>query len=163
MAYPLCRISRRLLPDWLSARNLGGGPRPRELIEACRLGPAPLDLKAGFNPDQPRVPAGNSDGGQWTSDETLSASALEGVGSSMPPQGAPSSAVRGTGPKYQLIKKPPEDAKVVAPPDGVPIRGGNPPKPLIAPPHADYRKVYAQAERSRDGHFGSNTRALTQP
>lgn len=23
--------------------------------------------KAGFNPDQPRVPAGNSDGGQWTS------------------------------------------------------------------------------------------------
>lgn len=26
--------------------------------EACR--------KAGFNPDQPRVPAGNPDGGQWT-------------------------------------------------------------------------------------------------
>jgi len=24
--------------------------------------------KAGFNPDQPRVPAGNPDGGQWTSD-----------------------------------------------------------------------------------------------
>ena len=24
--------------------------------------------KAGFDPDQPRVPAGNSDGGQWTSD-----------------------------------------------------------------------------------------------
>jgi pimeloyl-ACP methyl ester carboxylesterase len=23
-------------------------------------------LKSGFNPDQPRVPAGNSDGGQWT-------------------------------------------------------------------------------------------------
>jgi hypothetical protein len=26
-----------------------------------------LALKAGFNPSQPRVPAGNSDGGQWTS------------------------------------------------------------------------------------------------
>jgi hypothetical protein len=25
-------------------------------------------IKAGFNPDQPRVPAGNPDGGQWTSD-----------------------------------------------------------------------------------------------
>jgi hypothetical protein len=24
--------------------------------------------KAGFNPDQPRVPEGNSDGGQWTSE-----------------------------------------------------------------------------------------------
>jgi hypothetical protein len=26
-------------------------------------------LKANFNPNQPRVPAGNPDGGQWTSDE----------------------------------------------------------------------------------------------
>jgi hypothetical protein len=26
--------------------------------------------KANFNPDQPRVPAGNPDGGQWTGDET---------------------------------------------------------------------------------------------
>src|SRR5208282_5821238 len=24
--------------------------------------------KAGFNPDEPRVPAGNPDGGQWTED-----------------------------------------------------------------------------------------------
>jgi hypothetical protein len=28
--------------------------------------------KAGFNPNQPRVPAGNPDGGQWTSDGTSS-------------------------------------------------------------------------------------------
>lgn len=27
-----------------------------------------LALKAGFNPSQPRVPAGNADGGQWTSE-----------------------------------------------------------------------------------------------
>jgi hypothetical protein len=26
------------------------------------------ELKGGFNPDQPRVPAGNPRGGQWTSD-----------------------------------------------------------------------------------------------
>jgi hypothetical protein len=28
-----------------------------------------------YNPDQPRVPAGNSDGGQWTADGNVSASA----------------------------------------------------------------------------------------
>ncbi len=28
-----------------------------------------IAAKAGFNPDQPRVPAGNPDGGQWTSGE----------------------------------------------------------------------------------------------
>jgi len=33
----------------------------RDLYEAL--------LKAEFNPDEPRVPAGNPDGGQWTSDE----------------------------------------------------------------------------------------------
>ena len=36
--------------------------------EACRrAGFEDADCKAGFNPDQPRVPAGNPDGGQWTS------------------------------------------------------------------------------------------------
>ncbi|MGE4164542.1 MAG: hypothetical protein AB7E67_01000 [Xanthobacteraceae bacterium] len=30
------------------------------------LGGPPLHRKAGFDPNQPRVPAGNSDGGQWT-------------------------------------------------------------------------------------------------
>ena len=34
---------------------------------------APLGAKAKFNPSQPRVPAGNSDGGQWTEGETGSA------------------------------------------------------------------------------------------
>ena len=36
--------------------------------EACR--------KAGFNPDQPRVPAGNPGGGQWTSGAVWAAVAL---------------------------------------------------------------------------------------
>jgi hypothetical protein len=30
-------------------------------------------IKAGFNPDQPRVPAGNPEGGQWTRDGTVPA------------------------------------------------------------------------------------------
>jgi hypothetical protein len=37
--------------------------------DACRkAGLQNVDGKAGFNPAQPRVPAGNPDGGQWTSD-----------------------------------------------------------------------------------------------
>ena len=34
-----------------------------------RLQQVLADFKAGFKPDQPRVPAGNPDGGQWTADE----------------------------------------------------------------------------------------------
>ena len=33
----------------------------------CPLGSASVLSKANFNPNQPRVPAGNADGGQWTS------------------------------------------------------------------------------------------------
>ena len=45
-------------------------PAP-ELASACERGQAKhaqlvLAFKAGFNPNQPRVPAGNPDGGQWT-------------------------------------------------------------------------------------------------
>ena len=40
-----------------------------------------LARKAGFNPDQPRVPAGNPDGGQWTRED--SRWTREGGGSQM--------------------------------------------------------------------------------
>jgi hypothetical protein len=44
--------SRLILADRLLAANIA----PRELIKACGLDPAPLDLlKAGYDPDQPRV------------------------------------------------------------------------------------------------------------
>lgn len=33
--------------------------------------------KAGFNPNEPRVPAGNPDGGQWTSESGASAGDLQ--------------------------------------------------------------------------------------
>jgi len=71
---------------------LANGIAPRELIRACGLNPAPLDLlKAGYDPDQPRVPAGNSDGGQWTDGDADGS----GYGSSDPPGGQPSSASGG--------------------------------------------------------------------
>lgn len=51
-------------------RLIEAGAGPRRLLELCEIDAAPLDLrKAGFNPDEPRVPAGNGrEGGEWTDD-----------------------------------------------------------------------------------------------
>ncbi len=52
---------------FLADELLNAGIPPRDLLSGCGLDPTALDLiKAGFNPDEPRVPAGNPDGGQWT-------------------------------------------------------------------------------------------------
>jgi len=118
----------------LGERLLAEGLSPRELVDACGLDPTLLDVGKAYNPDQPRVPAGNPDGGQWTGDNT----AGEGSGASVPRTGQPTILA-----EYKVIKEPPKDAKVVIPPDGVPVRGGDPPTLLIAPPQADYRQVYA--------------------
>jgi hypothetical protein len=49
--------------------------------DACRkAGLQNVDGKAGFNPAQPRVPAGNPDGGQWTSDGSAGGEAGAGMG-----------------------------------------------------------------------------------
>ena len=48
----LRQISRKLL-----------GLQLQEKLLRCQVA-----LKASFNPDQPRVPAGNPDGGRWTGD-----------------------------------------------------------------------------------------------
>lgn len=54
----------------LGDKLLADGVTPRELIKACGLDPAALDLlKAGYDPGQPLVPAGNPDGGHWTTDD----------------------------------------------------------------------------------------------
>jgi hypothetical protein len=42
-----------------------------EIMKAIRALVSPDDVLK-FDPDQPRVPAGNSDGGQWTSEGTYS-------------------------------------------------------------------------------------------
>lgn len=51
-----------------------------------------LALKAGYRPDQPRVPAGNPDGGQWTDDE---ADASARLASARPRQGGGRIRVQG--------------------------------------------------------------------
>ncbi len=43
------------------------GVEPSDIVEGLRLGPTPPpEALDKYNPGQPRVPAGNTDGGQWT-------------------------------------------------------------------------------------------------
>ncbi len=69
-AYETARQGRWLRPDahrWLrpdAARFLVPGTDPASVFPA---------LQRKFNPDQPRVPAGNPDGGQWTGGESSEA------------------------------------------------------------------------------------------
>lgn len=42
----------------------------RWLVQDCARFAAPQRFERKFDPDQPRVPAGNSDGGQWTGEDT---------------------------------------------------------------------------------------------
>ena len=153
----------------LGERLLAEGVSAQALIKGCGLDPTAFDFtKTGFNPDQPRVPAGNPDGGQWTAEgsDTSRVPPREGVGSSTSPAILPPSAGDGSEPKYEIVKEPPKDANAVIPPDGVPIRGGNPPNSLLAPPHADYRNVYAAgraiAQRPLWEHYPSAHAAIAQ-
>jgi hypothetical protein len=123
------RASFRL---FLADQLLADGLSPRQLMKACGLDTAPLDaLKAGFNPDEPRVPAGNPDGGQW-------------AGGGTEPK-FPSAVTAGPHPiSYKVVHGLPGDAVAVTSPDGSPIKDpdsstGN----LMGPRHADYRQVYA--------------------
>ena len=108
--------------DHLLAAGIGG----RDLLKVCGIDTTAFDLlKAGFNPNQARVPAGNPDGGQWT---------LAGG------PAAPDDYVR--------IKEIPKDAKLVIPPDGKPIPDSSSAfGTLLAPRDADYREVYAAGRR----------------
>jgi hypothetical protein len=119
----------------LADRLLADGFSPRELTKACGLD-IPYDVtKGGYNADQPRIPAGNPDGGQWTTD---------GRGEAALPQSSPAPGIVLA--DYRVLKEPPSDEKIVIPSDGVPIFGGNPPTLLVAPRHADYRQVYAAGQ-----------------
>lgn len=82
------QASFRLL---LGEKLLTEGVTPRDLMNACGFDLAPLDLvKTGFNPGQPRVPAGNPDGGQWTSGD--GSGEVGGSASPAEPERLPTSA-----------------------------------------------------------------------
>jgi hypothetical protein len=56
------------------------GVTPRTLMKAQGFDPAPLDLlKANFNPDQPRIPAGSGrDSGRWLNRKEAAPGACKG-------------------------------------------------------------------------------------
>ena len=58
---------------WLFSINtlLQGGADPLTIVKGLGIDPAACGVSLGkYSPDQPRVSAGNPDGGQWTSDST---------------------------------------------------------------------------------------------
>lgn len=118
---------------FLGERLLAEGVPPRKLIEACGIDPAQLDFaKAGYDPDEPRVPAGNPYGGEWTTADV----------SSLAPLTPADPAIEFV--SYTPVHGLPDDALVVTPADGKPIPDKHSKtKYLMAPPHADFRAVYA--------------------
>lgn len=119
-------------------RLLASGIDTRVLLKACDIDTAIVDLLKGFNPDEPRVPAGNPGGGEWTDGGDASAPTIAG------PSGHGSNAPIG----YTRVGGLPADAKAATPADGISV-----PDPdsatgkLMAPPHADFREVYAAGRR----------------
>ena len=91
----------------LAERALADGLAPHDLLEACGFDGASLGLlKAGYDPNQPRVPAGTGrESGRWTTSEASSVS---------PVSLKPHVVLVDYQPQHEL----PEDAVVVTTPDG---------------------------------------------
>ncbi|HEY3908301.1 MAG TPA: hypothetical protein VGM07_00245 [Stellaceae bacterium] len=117
------------------------GLSPRELVELCGLDPATLGLrKTGYNPDEPRVPAGNPDGGQWTNGGGGNAGGLAIPGVTPVDPDVEFTA-------YTPVHSLPKGAVAVTTPDGWTIPDpDSKTKKLMAPPRADYREVYAAGQ-----------------
>jgi hypothetical protein len=76
--------SRRLSARALACRTAGA----RMMAAFARF--QALAEKAGFNPDQPRVPAGNPDGGKWTGSDGATGGRQPGIGDNGGPSLDPS-------------------------------------------------------------------------
>jgi hypothetical protein len=153
---PLNDVEGAALRLSLGERLLAEGTTPRGLMKACGLDPAPLDLsKVGYNPNQPRGPGGNPDGGQWTSDDDPAISRPDDAAPTPPLPTTVDLSPAATVPiepsiefvAYKPVHGLPDDAVAVTPPDGKPIAdGASKTKKLMAPPRADYRQVYAAGQ-----------------
>jgi hypothetical protein len=125
-----CRSAKKLLAEGLP---------PRDLLKGCGLDPTPLDaLKAGYNPLEPRIPAGNGRGsGDWTTtDNTAIALPVSGKPEVKPATPAPAAV------PYTPVHGLPDDAVVVTTPAGKTIPDPeSKTKKLMAPPRADFHKA----------------------
>lgn len=118
---------------FLAERALADGVAPSDLLKACGIDSTPLDLlRAGYNMRQPRVPKGNSrESGRWTTADASSVS---------PVSVRPHVEVV----DYAPVHETPDDAVAVTTPYGGQIYDkDSTTKKLMAPPHADFRQVYA--------------------
>lgn len=155
---PLARSRLPKLPDEENApfrlfaadRVLAAGLAPRELLKACGLDTGPLDLlKAGYNPEEPRVPAGNPDGGQWTYGEAGGAEPESSARPQIPI--TPVNFTPAKPIKFTHVHELPHDAVAVVPPGGKPIEDRHSlTGKLMAPPYADFRQVYTAGKAIAD-------------
>ena len=138
---------------FLADRALTDGVTPRNLLKACGIDVESFDLlKAGFNPAQRRVPAGPGlESGRWAGRDVPAAPNRP----TKPPvdfvmykpahpaepgheQHAPELA------EYKPVHEVPDDAVAVTTPDRRTIYDkDSTTKKLMAPPHANFREVYA--------------------
>ncbi len=73
-----CHIAQALNDNEIALAQIYGvhaAPDDLDDQQVAKLADAAPLLKENFNPDEPRVPAGNPDGGQWTADDGASAEA----------------------------------------------------------------------------------------
>lgn len=95
---PKHSLSQSARPRPLSARALACRIAGERMMTAFARFQAFAE-KAGFNPDQPRVPAGNPNGGQWTGGEGSASSRQPGIGDNGGPKHDPP----------ETPKEPPKD------------------------------------------------------
>jgi hypothetical protein len=140
----------------LAAELIEAGMTPRELARELGLNPVPFDVSK-YDENQPRVPAGSGrESGQWTSADA--ATDMSGA----------ASAYIATHTEKEINRVPdlPKDAVAVTRTDGTAIEDRKSlTGKLMAPPNADFRKVYAAGVRSKPydiaamygalGHFGT--------
>jgi hypothetical protein len=73
----------------IAAGILGHGfLTPMGLMKVCELDPQALESLAKYDPYQPRVPAGNPDGGQWTSTDNAIGPSSRGNGDAATSEGS---------------------------------------------------------------------------
>ncbi|MGH6840625.1 MAG: hypothetical protein ACREDV_00805 [Methylocella sp.] len=132
----------------LAAEQIDAGVAPRELAGELGLDPPASLVK--YDPDQPRVPAGNGrESGQWTSSgDAASGDAAESPLTEGRSAGVSLRSIGASSGKPYHVRGVPKDAIAVTRPDGTTIDDRESPRnKLMAPPRANFQEIYAAGER----------------
>jgi hypothetical protein len=143
----------------LAAELIDAGVAPRELARELGLNPVQFGLSK-YDENQPRVPAGSGrESGQWTSSEGAAGSTLT--------EGRSAGTGRGyttdKGNRYKTITDLPRDAVEVTRPDGSLIDDLHSTTGfLMAPPYADFKRVYATGIQTAPTDVSAIINSVTQ-